>query len=157
MIVDAPWYMPNTFIRRDLQTPTVKEEIRHYSSQYSARLSDHPNNLVVNFKVQPENRRLRRHPPNDLPTILGLSYLQLQSLSFSLQVSFPQATTGLLPSSYRGALLSPLLHVSLIPTSHNRPSAHQLQKSATAPSSTCKSHPHKLQQAYCPSVTEERH
>jgi hypothetical protein len=30
MIVDAPWYtsMLNTVIRRDLQTPTVKEEIR---------------------------------------------------------------------------------------------------------------------------------
>jgi hypothetical protein len=33
MIVDAPWYVPNTVIRRDLQIPTVKEEIRHYSSQ----------------------------------------------------------------------------------------------------------------------------
>jgi hypothetical protein len=27
MIVDAPWYMPNTVIRRDLQIQTVKEEI----------------------------------------------------------------------------------------------------------------------------------
>jgi hypothetical protein len=27
MIVDAPWYVPNTVIRRDLQIPTVKEEI----------------------------------------------------------------------------------------------------------------------------------
>jgi hypothetical protein len=26
MIVDAPWYVPNTVIRRDLQTPTIKEE-----------------------------------------------------------------------------------------------------------------------------------
>jgi hypothetical protein len=32
---------------RDLQTPTVKEEIRHYGSQYSARLSALPNNVVV--------------------------------------------------------------------------------------------------------------
>jgi hypothetical protein len=32
MIVDAPWFVPNTIIRRDLQTPTVKEEIRRYSS-----------------------------------------------------------------------------------------------------------------------------
>jgi hypothetical protein len=32
MIVDAPWYVPNTLIRRALETPTVKEEIRHYSS-----------------------------------------------------------------------------------------------------------------------------
>jgi hypothetical protein len=39
MTVDAPWYIPNTVIRRDLQIPTVKEEIRRYSSQYSVRLS----------------------------------------------------------------------------------------------------------------------
>jgi hypothetical protein len=32
MIVDAPLYVPNTVIRRDLQIPTVKEEIRRYSS-----------------------------------------------------------------------------------------------------------------------------
>jgi hypothetical protein len=33
VIVEAPRYVPNTVIRRDLQTPTVKEEIRHYSFQ----------------------------------------------------------------------------------------------------------------------------
>jgi hypothetical protein len=33
MIVDAPWYVPNTVIRRDLQIPAVKEELRRYSSQ----------------------------------------------------------------------------------------------------------------------------
>jgi hypothetical protein len=47
MIVDAPWYVPNTVIRRDLQTPVVKEEIRRYSSQYSARFSAHPNDLIL--------------------------------------------------------------------------------------------------------------
>jgi hypothetical protein len=26
MIVDAPWYVPNTVIRRDLQTPTINEK-----------------------------------------------------------------------------------------------------------------------------------
>jgi hypothetical protein len=45
MIVDAPWYVLNTVIGRDLQIPTVKEEIRRYSFQYSARLSGHPNTL----------------------------------------------------------------------------------------------------------------
>jgi hypothetical protein len=39
-------------IRRDLQTPTVKEEIRLYSSQYNAR----PNGLVVNLMEQPDNK-----------------------------------------------------------------------------------------------------
>jgi hypothetical protein len=52
MTVDAPRYVPNTVIRRDLHKPTVKEEIRRYSSQYSA----HPNGLVVNLMEQPDNK-----------------------------------------------------------------------------------------------------
>jgi hypothetical protein len=67
MIVAAP-YVPNTVIRRDLQIPTVKEEIRRYSSQFSARLSAHPNDLIVNLIELPDNRRLRRHLSNDLST-----------------------------------------------------------------------------------------
>jgi hypothetical protein len=58
VIVDSPWYVPNTVIRRDLQILTVKEEIRRYSSQYSARLSAHPNDLTVNLIELPDNRRL---------------------------------------------------------------------------------------------------
>jgi hypothetical protein len=54
MIVDAPWYVPKTVIRRDLQTPTVKEEIGRYSSQYSARLSVHSDDLVANLMAQPD-------------------------------------------------------------------------------------------------------
>jgi hypothetical protein len=56
MIVDAPWYVPNSVIRRDLQIPTVKEEIRHYWSQYGARLSAHPNGLIVSLIELPDNR-----------------------------------------------------------------------------------------------------
>jgi hypothetical protein len=56
MIVDAPWYVPNTVNQRDLQIPAVKEEIRCYSSQYSARLSAHPNDLIVNLIELPDNR-----------------------------------------------------------------------------------------------------
>jgi hypothetical protein len=68
MIVDTPWYVLNTVIGRDLQIPTVKEEIRHYSSQYSAHLNAHTNDLILNLTKLPDNRRLRRHLPNDLPT-----------------------------------------------------------------------------------------
>jgi hypothetical protein len=39
MIEDAPWYLSNTVFLRDHQTPTVKEEICHYSSQHSVRAS----------------------------------------------------------------------------------------------------------------------
>jgi hypothetical protein len=49
-------YVPNTVIRRDLQIPTVKEEIRRYSSQYRARLSAHPNGLTVNLIELPDNK-----------------------------------------------------------------------------------------------------
>jgi hypothetical protein len=77
MIVDAPCYVLNTVIRRDLHSPTVKEEIRRYSSQYSARLSAHPNDLIVNLMELPDNRRLRRHLPTGLPTrfLVQLLYL----------------------------------------------------------------------------------
>jgi hypothetical protein len=49
MIAHAPWYVPNTLIRRDL---------RRYSSQYSTRLSSHLNDLTVNVMELPDNRRL---------------------------------------------------------------------------------------------------
>jgi hypothetical protein len=49
-------HVPNNHIRRDLQLPTVKEEIRRYSSQYRARLSAHPNGLIVNLIELPDNK-----------------------------------------------------------------------------------------------------
>jgi hypothetical protein len=54
MIVDAPWGMLNMVIQRDLHTPTVKEEICRYSSQYSARLNAHPNDLIINLTETPD-------------------------------------------------------------------------------------------------------
>jgi hypothetical protein len=63
----------HTFVRAKYGYPkgspntTVKEEIQRYSSQYSARLSAHPNELIANLMELPDNRRLQRHMPNDLP------------------------------------------------------------------------------------------
>jgi hypothetical protein len=68
MIVDAPWYVPNTLIRRDHQIPSVKEETNHYSSHYSARLTAHPNDILLTLLEPPERKRQRRHLPNNLPT-----------------------------------------------------------------------------------------
>jgi hypothetical protein len=67
MIVDAPWYVPNTVTRRDLQISTVKEEMKRYSSQYSVRPSAHQNDVIANLMKLPDNRLLRRYLPNDLP------------------------------------------------------------------------------------------
>jgi hypothetical protein len=60
-------YVPISLTRRDLSCPTVKEEIRRYSSHYGDRLRTHPNHLVVNLLRLPDNRRLRRFLPTDLP------------------------------------------------------------------------------------------
>jgi hypothetical protein len=64
MIVDAFWYMPNIIIQSDFQIPTVKEEIAATALNI---LLAHPNNLIVNLTELSDNRRLRRHLPNDLP------------------------------------------------------------------------------------------
>jgi hypothetical protein len=69
MIVDAPWYVPNSLIWRDLSCPTVKEGFRRYSSHYGDRLRTHPNYLAVNLLRLPDNRRLRRF------LLIVLSYL----------------------------------------------------------------------------------
>jgi hypothetical protein len=69
IITDAPWYIPNTILKRDLQIPTVKQEARKYSSNYQKRLDAHPNNLAnVLFKEQLGNCRLKRLYPANLVT-----------------------------------------------------------------------------------------
>jgi hypothetical protein len=58
MIVDAPWYVPNTLVQRDLQIPSVKEAISHYSCHYSARLTAHLNDILLTLLELPERKRL---------------------------------------------------------------------------------------------------
>jgi hypothetical protein len=59
MITDAPWYVPNMVLRRDLQITSVKEEIHRFSTQYKDCLFTHPNNFTVHLTVPPDHRRLR--------------------------------------------------------------------------------------------------
>jgi len=69
IITDAPWYVPNTIIKRDLQIPTVKQEARKYSANYRKRLDTHPNYLAnALFKEKFGTRRLKRLYPTDLVT-----------------------------------------------------------------------------------------
>jgi hypothetical protein len=63
MIVDAPWYVVNMVVRRDLQIQTVQEEICCYISQYSAHLSAYPNDLIVNIIELPD--KVIANLPND--------------------------------------------------------------------------------------------
>jgi hypothetical protein len=53
LIVDAPWYVSNSVIRKDLQIPTVKEEISRFSSHYDVRISVHPNELIASLTEPP--------------------------------------------------------------------------------------------------------
>lgn len=66
IIVDAPWYMPNEIIRRDLHIPSIKEEIKNYGKLYINRLENHPNSLANKLLKEPtDKRRLKRFKPLD--------------------------------------------------------------------------------------------
>lgn len=68
-IVDAPWFVPNFVIQRDLNMNSVKEEIKKHSVKYSDRLSAHPNQLAVKLlDTENDERRLKRFKPMDLST-----------------------------------------------------------------------------------------
>jgi hypothetical protein len=68
LIVDAPWYVSNFVIRKDLQIPTVKEEISCFSSLYAVRLRAHTNELIATLTEPPIHKCLRRYWPNGLLT-----------------------------------------------------------------------------------------
>ena len=42
-IVNAPWYVRNEDIRKDLKIPTVKEEIGRYAEKYKERTAAYAN------------------------------------------------------------------------------------------------------------------
>jgi hypothetical protein len=66
-MTDAPRYVLNAVIKRDLQIPTAKQEARKYSAKYRKRLHVHPNSLAnALFQEQLGNRRPKRLYPGDL-------------------------------------------------------------------------------------------
>jgi hypothetical protein len=68
LIVNAPWYVPNSVIRKGLRIPSVKEEISRFSSHYAVRLRAHPHELIATLTEQPLPKRLGRYWPYDLLT-----------------------------------------------------------------------------------------
>lgn len=68
MIVNAPWYITNKAIHRDLGVPFIREEINDFSSRYLQRLSDHINPLAISLLDDSlAIRRLKRVHVLDLP------------------------------------------------------------------------------------------
>jgi hypothetical protein len=69
IITDAPWYVPNAVITRDLQVPTVRQDVRTYSVTYRQRITDHPNRLASSLHQGTRyTRRLTRYYSEDLAT-----------------------------------------------------------------------------------------
>ena len=60
-LIDAPWYVTNEAIHRDLKIPTVKDEIHNSRSWYITRVNNHHNPLVTQLlDTTDQIRRLKR-------------------------------------------------------------------------------------------------
>jgi len=69
IITDAPWFVPNAVIMRDLQVLSVRQKVRNCSVIYRQRLNDHPNGLTKSLFQRPtHNRRLKWYYPADMAT-----------------------------------------------------------------------------------------
>jgi hypothetical protein len=62
IITDAPWFVPNTVIIRDLHVLSVRQEVSNYGVTYRQRLNDHPSSLAKSLLQSPNyNRGLKRY------------------------------------------------------------------------------------------------
>lgn len=66
MIVNAPWYVTNSTIEKDLQVRSIRSEIIKCSESYRDRVTSHPNIFASELLNPDEVRRLKRFKPNDL-------------------------------------------------------------------------------------------
>jgi hypothetical protein len=71
VLANAPRYVPNWLIHRDLNIPTVREVITTLSVHYCGRLQTHPNHPAnILIEDDEETRRLKRFEPSELTTRL---------------------------------------------------------------------------------------
>lgn len=67
-LANAPWYVTNDTLRRDLKIPTIYEEITQRSTTYQERLAKHPNPSAINLlDNSEEEHRLKRYHILELP------------------------------------------------------------------------------------------
>lgn len=68
VIVDAPYYVSNVVIQRDIPVRSIKEVIHQFCVKYSERVLVHPNVLAnkLNAHDNSQVRRLKRFQPSDL-------------------------------------------------------------------------------------------
>jgi hypothetical protein len=65
-ITNAPWYVSNLTLHKDLETPYVTETIRENSTKHYNKLENHSNPLLQPLLQPHENRGLQRNWPADL-------------------------------------------------------------------------------------------
>lgn len=69
-IVNAPWYIRNNDLHRDLEIETVDEEIKKHAVMHGERIAQHMNVEVRNMVNTTDTlRRLKRKKPSDLMII----------------------------------------------------------------------------------------
>ena len=62
--MDAPWYLINETIHRDLKIATVKEEISKFRNRHNIRVNNHQNPLVTQLlDATDQIRGLKRQYP----------------------------------------------------------------------------------------------
>lgn len=67
IITNAPWFVRNDDLHRDLNVPTVIAEIRRYALRHEDRLHRHPNTEAIIILDNLYNaRRLKRNKPYDI-------------------------------------------------------------------------------------------
>lgn len=66
-LAKAPWYLTNKSIHRDLQVPTITDEIRQFTAGYQRRLLVHPNELASRLLQEPANIRFNQTVSTNLP------------------------------------------------------------------------------------------
>lgn len=67
-MANAPWFITNKNIHKDLEIPLIKEEIKECSARYLGRLENHVNPLAVNLLNRSnETQRLKRYRVLELP------------------------------------------------------------------------------------------
>ena len=66
-VVNAPWYVRNDDIHRDLKTPMVTDEVKRYAADDQQRLRKHRNYEVLQLLDNGGHvRRLQRQKPFEL-------------------------------------------------------------------------------------------
>ena len=67
IIANAPWFVSNYTLQRDLEIPTIREDISKFSSRHQAKINRHQNPLAINLLDNSETTyRLKRHHVLDL-------------------------------------------------------------------------------------------